>query len=114
MLIHLKFNDELLQEKIHIKFLGIEIDKSLNWNTKVKSLLYRLGKACYAIRIRKSYSNIATLRMIYHAYFHSFMRYGTVFWGNLSDAKIFLLQKKTIRIIMGMKHRESCRPAFTK
>jgi hypothetical protein len=41
------------------------------------------------------------------------MGYGIVFWGNLSEAKnIFLLQKKAIRIIMGMKHRESCRPAF--
>ena len=43
------------------------------------------------------------------------MRYGIVFCGNSSEAKkIFLLQKKTIRIIMGMKHRESCRPAFIK
>jgi hypothetical protein len=28
--VHLKFNDELLQEEIHIKFLGIEIDKFLS------------------------------------------------------------------------------------
>jgi hypothetical protein len=43
------------------------------------------------------------------------MRYGIVFWGNSSEAKkIFLLQTKTIRIMMGMRHRESCRPAFTK
>jgi hypothetical protein len=43
------------------------------------------------------------------------MRYGIVFWGNSSEAKmIFLLQKKTIRIMMGMKHREACRPAFIK
>jgi hypothetical protein len=51
MPIHLKFNDELLQKEIHIKFLGIETDKSLNWKTQVKSLLSTLGKACYAIRI---------------------------------------------------------------
>jgi hypothetical protein len=115
MLIHLKFSDELLQEEVHIKFWGIESDKSLNWKTQVKSLLSRLRKACYRIKIMKSYSNIATLRMIYHAYFHSLTRYGIVFWGNSSEAKkIFLLQKKTIKIMMGMKHRELCRPAFTK
>jgi hypothetical protein len=63
----------------------------------------------------KSYSNIAALWMIYHAYFYSLMRYGIVFWGNWLEAKkIFLLQKKTIRIMMGMKHREPYRPAFTK
>jgi hypothetical protein len=43
------------------------------------------------------------------------MRYGIVFWGNSSEArKIFLLQKKTVRIIVGMKPREPCRPVFTK
>jgi hypothetical protein len=74
-----------------------------------------LGKACYAIRSMKPYSNVATtLKMIYHAYFHSLMRYGIVFWGNSSEAKkIFLLQKKTVRIIMGMKPREPCRLEFT-
>jgi hypothetical protein len=51
--------------------------------------------------------------MIYYAYFHSLMRYGIVFWGNSSEAKkIFLLQKKAIRIMMGMKRSESCRPVF--
>jgi hypothetical protein len=114
MPVHLKFNDELLQEEIHIKFLGTEIDKFLNWKTQVESLLSRLGKACYAIRSMKPYSNVATLKMIYHAYFHSLMIYGIVCWGNSPEAKIFLLQKKTIRIIMGMKPREPCRPVFTK
>ena len=61
MPVHLKFNDELLQEETHIKFLGIEIDKFLNWKTQVESLLPRLGKACYAIRIMKTYSNVTTL-----------------------------------------------------
>jgi hypothetical protein len=40
------------------------------------------------------------------------MRSGTVFCGYSLDTKIFLLQKKTIRIMMGVKHRESCRPTF--
>jgi hypothetical protein len=60
----------VLQEEIHIKFLGIEIDKFLNWKTQVESLLPRLGKACYAIRIMKPYNNVTTLKMMYHAYFH--------------------------------------------
>jgi hypothetical protein len=42
------------------------------------------------------------------------MKYGIVFWGNSSEAKkIFLLQKKT-RLMMGMKHTESCEPGFVK
>jgi hypothetical protein len=111
----LKFNNDLLQEETHITFLGIEIDKSLNWKTQVKSIVPELGKACFVIRKMKLYSNIETLKMIYYAHFHLLKGYRIVFWGNLSEAKkIFLLQKKAIRIIMEMKHRESCRPAFKK
>jgi hypothetical protein len=75
-------------------------------------LLSKFGKACYAIRNMKLYSKL-TLRMIYYAYFLSLMRYGVAFWGNLLKAKkIFALLRKTIRIMLGMKQRESCRPAF--
>jgi hypothetical protein len=39
--------------------------------------------------------------------------HGILFWGNSSEAKkIFLLQKKAIRIMLGMKHNEFCRPVF--
>jgi hypothetical protein len=112
---YLKYNDVLLHEKIQTKFLGIAIDKCFNCKTHVKSLLSRLGKACCAIRNMKFYSKLTTFRMIYDAYFHSLTRYGIVFWGNSSEAKkIFLLQTKTIRIMMGMNHRQSCRAAFIK
>ncbi|PNF22769.1 hypothetical protein B7P43_G06670 [Cryptotermes secundus] len=115
MSIHLKFNDEILHQETHVKFLGIEIDKTLNWKSQIESMLSRLGKACFAIRNMKLYSNIETLKMIYHAYFHSIMRYGIVFWGNSWEAKkIFLLQKRAIRIMLGMKPRESCRTVFKK
>jgi hypothetical protein len=54
----------------------------------------------------KLYSNIETLKMIYYVHFHSLMGYEIVFWSNSSEAKkIFILQKKAIRIIMGMKQR---------
>jgi hypothetical protein len=112
MPIKLNYNNEALHEETHIKFLGLEIDKFLNWKTRVKLML---PKACFALRNMKLCSNTETLRMIYHAYVHSLMRYEIVFWGNSPDAKkIFLLQKKTIRIMMGMKHRDTCRPVFTK
>jgi low affinity Fe/Cu permease len=41
ILIHLKLNEELLEEETRIKLLGIETDKSLNWKTQVKSMLPR-------------------------------------------------------------------------
>jgi hypothetical protein len=85
----------------------------MNWKAHVKLMLPKLGNACFAIRNMKSCSNIETLRMIYIAYFNSIMKYGIIFWGNSAEAKkVFLLQKRTLRIMMGINHRNSYRPVF--
>jgi hypothetical protein len=48
--------------------------------------------------------------MIYFSYFHSIMSYGPIFWGNSYYGNIiFRVQKRAIRIIMGVWDRESCR-----
>jgi hypothetical protein len=40
------------------------------------------------------------------------MKYGIIFWGNSPDGKIFTLQKGTVRIIAGVKPRNSCKNLF--
>jgi hypothetical protein len=114
MPLQLYYSNEVLYDAMNITFLGLEIDKFLNWKIHVKSMLPKLGKACFAIRNMKFCSNIETLRMIYYAHFHSIMKYGIIFWGNSPDAKIFLLQKRILRIMMGMKQRDTCRPVLKK
>jgi hypothetical protein len=63
----------------------------------------------------KPYVTINTLKMIYYSYFHSVMTYSLLFWGNSPDSiKIFRLQKRIIRIMMGRRPRDSCRELFSK
>lgn len=51
--------------------------------------------------------------MIYFAYFHSIMSYGLIFWGNSHHSmRIFRLQKRAVRIMVGAGHRDSCRRIF--
>jgi hypothetical protein len=43
------------------------------------------------------------------------MKYGIIFWGNSPISKmIFILQKRTVRIIAGVKSRNSCRNLFMR
>jgi IS1 family transposase len=59
--------------------------------------------------------NYDTLRLIYFAYFHSIVSYGIILGGNSSNSgKIFNLQKRIIRIMMGAHPRTSCRKLFKK
>jgi len=65
------------------------------------------------MRLVKPYVTANTLKVIYYSYFHSIMTYGLIFWGNSADSiKIFRLQKKIIRIMMGCRSRDSCRKLF--
>jgi len=48
--------------------------------------------------------------VIYFAHVHSIISYGIIFWGSSSHAnKVFILQKKIIRIITNTRPRDSCR-----
>ena len=69
--------------------------------------------ACYALRNIKHIEPIDTLRVIYFAHIHAIINYGIIFGGSSSYAnKVFILQKKIIRIISNTKPRDSCREAF--
>jgi len=69
--------------------------------------------ACYALRNVKHIVPIDTLRVIYFAHIHSIISYGIIFWGSSTFAsRVFILQKKIIRIITKTRPRDSCREAF--
>jgi hypothetical protein len=52
--------------------------------------------------------------MVYDAFFHSVMAYGLIFGGNTNNSmRIFKLQKRAVRIMVGARNRDSCRKIFT-
>ena len=72
-----------------------------------------LSSVSYAMRSVKPYVTINTLKMLYYSYFHSIMTYGLLFWGKSQDSiKIFRLQTKIIRIMMGCRSKDSCIKLF--
>jgi hypothetical protein len=57
--------------------------------------------------------SISILKMVYHSLFHSIMSYGIMFWGNSPHSPvIFKIQKRVLRILMGIGYRDSCRELF--
>ena len=104
----------IINTKNTAKFLGIIIDKHLNWKPHIEYILTKLNRAICLIKILKSNSIQAeTLIQVYHAVFHSVLQYGLIFWGNSTLAsKVFRLQKKCVRIIVGASYCEHCKPIF--
>jgi hypothetical protein len=99
----------------NIKFLGININYSLNSSYHVESIIPKLSSACYIMRSIKPYMPINTMKTIYYSYLNTIMSYSLFLWGNSPHSlKIFRIQKKTIRIMTGCNNRASCRNLFRK
>ena len=56
--------DKLIQETKSTKFLGLDIDSSLLWNNHIVQMMFKLSRACYAIRYVKYLMSQETLRAI--------------------------------------------------
>ena len=95
------------------RLLGLEIDDSLNWSNHIAGLVTRLSRSCYALRQLGKSCSVDVVRTFYFSNFYSFMRFGIIHWGMNSDCgKIFVLQKRAIRIMYNIPNLESCRQLF--
>ncbi|KAK9882355.1 hypothetical protein WA026_020879 [Henosepilachna vigintioctopunctata] len=97
----------------YTKFLGLYVDNTLSWAIHIEDLCRKLSKACFALRNLRNYLKLSLLLMVYHANFESHLRLGIIAWGCNSDLeKIFIIQKRAIRIMLKMPPRDSCRGCF--
>jgi hypothetical protein len=96
----------------NIKFLGIYIHDSVNWSCHIEYIIPKQSSACYIMSI-KAFMSLNTLKNVYYSYFNATINYGLPFWGNSPHSlKIFKMQKRIIRIMIGCKNRVSCRNLF--
>ena len=95
------------------KMLGVTIDCHLNWSEHISNTCSKLQKCCYSLRFLKNHCSKHVLLRIYHANFHSLLRFNILNWGTCaSSSRILILQKRAIRIICGIRPRDSCKPFF--
>lgn len=98
------------------KFLGVTLDQHLNWHKHSQDLRSKLHSICFTQRIIGNSCSPHIVLMTYHAYFHSHLSYGIIFWGSLKQNldSIFTVQKKCLRIMAKIPPSQSCRPLFKK
>jgi hypothetical protein len=109
----INYEQKYLTNSTETNFLGLIIDDTLSWKQHIEQLASKMSSACYALRNIRHMVSLDILRMIYFAHIHSIVSYCIIFWGNsYYSNKIFILQKKIIRIITNTKSRNSCRELF--
>ena len=114
----LKLNGTVLYESKKIKYLGLIVDDRLKWNFHINELGKSLGRAIGIIyRLKKTGCPLKILLNLYFALFQSHLSYGLLAWGTASKTsieKLFIMQKKIIRIISGDSYTAHTGPIFKK
>jgi hypothetical protein len=99
----------------NVKFLGIHMESTLKWDCHIDALHKKLGKALFVLSSLRNCVDQQTALKVYHGYFASHICYSILFWGGSHHVKtVFKLQKRALRYIYNLNHRDSCRPYFKK
>jgi hypothetical protein len=100
-----KYEHKDIFNSTETKFLGLIIDEKLFWNQHIDRRANKLCSACYALRKLKHFTPLYTRTNILYLYTFSF-KLRDNFGGRSSNSnKIFILQKKIIRIITSSRVR---------
>lgn len=108
-------NESNISISTETKLLGLTIDSVLSWEAHIEKLNKRLNSVCYTLRVMSQYLNENGLKVIYFSNFESLVRYGLIFYGSVRAVeKIFIAQKRAVRIINKLNVRTSCRGFFKR
>ena len=85
------------------KFLGVHLDKNLNWDDHLTQLVNKLNSNWYLLNISKKFLSESDLTKLYYAHIYSHIKYGITAWGSMTRKSqlnnIYNIQKKCIKSI---------------
>ena len=104
-----------IKQSHHIKYLGVLIDDNLNWKQQIKGQCSKVARGSWALNQLKHFVDEQTLRSVYHCLIYSHLQYCISSWGTASkstSAPLFILQKRSIRLLTGSGYCEHTNPLF--
>ena len=111
----LLLENRLIEKTDSIKYLGVTFDEKLNWKCHLKNLENKLSRGMWAISKLRRFVNSKTLRSVYYSLIYSHLIYCISSWGSAPQKhldKIFVKQKKTIRIMTFSPYLAHTTPIF--
>ena len=85
---YINIDNEKIIESECTKFLGLWMDKNLNWKKHTSILINKIKRNTTLIKNTKNVFNKTTLKLIYYAHIHSHITYGLNVWGGLITKEI--------------------------
>ena len=114
--IAISINNINISRVTETKFLGVVIDENLGWNGHINLLESKISKTIGVLAKLKNIFPRSILLMLYNSLILPYLNYCTMIWASEYNEnklhKIFVLQKKAVRIICKMKYSAHSAPAF--
>lgn len=99
------------------KYLGLNIDKNLNWNLHINEIALKCRKITGIFRRISNYIPNEVKRSIYFSLFHANIKYGLLIWGVSSTQnikKLQIIQNKAIKNIYNLELRTNSSYMYKK
>ena len=88
-LLSINLNNVIVKEQDIVTFLGVVIDKKLNWKAHVAHICSKISKSIAIMRILKFIFPKEILKMLYMSLIYSYLNYCNLIWGS---AEIGIIQ----------------------
>lgn len=104
----------LIQPSDTVKFLGILLDKHLNFHQHIDLVIRKVSVGLFVLRTLAKYTSTEVLLSAYYGLIYPFLSYALPVWGaeNKRTFFIFKMQKQAVRIIFSLHRQQTCRDVF--
>ena len=99
-LLSINLNNVIVKEQDIVTFLGVVIDKKLNWRAHIAHICSKISKSIAIMHILKFIFPKEILKMLYMSLIYSYLNYCNLIWGSAESGIIqplFVLQKKSYK-----------------
>ena len=114
-ILNISIDEHKIDETDHTKFLGVVIDSKLTWKNHISYITGKIAKGIGVITKARILLDKNTLITLYYTFIYPYLCYCNHVWGNTYITyldKLYLMQKKAVRIIYGVKPRTHTTPLF--
>ena len=108
-------NDKLLESVDEIRYLGVHIDKKLDWKIHINKIKSKLTSASYILSKMRHYADAHTLKLLYYCLAYPYLNYCVTAWCGAPKSilqPLIRLENKIIRIITNNNYTSPTKPIF--
>jgi len=112
-----KLNEETLHLEEFSKFLGVTMDCNLKFNKHIDSICSKIAKSIGVMYAVRGYCPERTMITLYYSLVYPYLTYCNIVWCGTYSCyvdRLFLLQKKIVRIITGAGYLDCTDPLFAR